>query len=148
MTHGPAAVLDAPERVDLGREQVLGPPDRVVRRRAAEAGIPSSGKISFISRLKPWSNSGLPQQASAKMKPPCSTNSRRFCLAAGRNSGAWWPLKKTIGAWSMSWTVAVLGSTTCQVSRCFQSRETIADEVADVVGVVVPVAGGQDGGAC
>ena len=27
---GPAAVLDAPERVDVGDEQVLGPPDRVV----------------------------------------------------------------------------------------------------------------------
>ena len=27
---GAAAVLDAPERVDVGGEQVLGPPDRVV----------------------------------------------------------------------------------------------------------------------
>ena len=40
------------------------------------------------------------------------------------NSGASWPLKKTIGAWSRSSTAAALGSTTCQVSRCFQSRET------------------------
>ena len=31
--HGAAAVLDAPERVDLGREQVLGPPDRMIRRK-------------------------------------------------------------------------------------------------------------------
>ena len=28
--HGAAAVLDAPERVGVGREQVLGPPDRVL----------------------------------------------------------------------------------------------------------------------
>ena len=36
MTHGAAAVLDAPERVDLGREQVLGPPDRMIRRKRSK----------------------------------------------------------------------------------------------------------------
>ena len=74
--------------------------------------------------LKPASKAGLEQQASAKMKPPCSTNSRRFCWAMALNSGAWWPLKKTMGAWSRSATLAEPGSTTCQVSRLFQSRET------------------------
>ena len=42
------------------------------------------------------------------------------------NSGAWWPLKKTMGAWRRSATEATAGSTTCQVSRFFQSRETTA----------------------
>ena len=42
--HGAAAVLDAPERVDLGGEQVLGPPDRMIREKEAEAGIPPRGK--------------------------------------------------------------------------------------------------------
>ena len=71
--HGPAAVLDAPERVDVGVEHVLGPPDRVVLGAGGGACTPRSGKISFISARKPWSNSVRPQQASAKMKPPCST---------------------------------------------------------------------------
>ena len=39
-------------------------------------------------------------------------------------------------------TVAVVGSTTCQVSRCLPVAGDDADEVADVVGVVVPVAAG------
>ncbi len=34
--HGPAAVLDAPERVDLGRQEMPGPPDRVLRRQRPE----------------------------------------------------------------------------------------------------------------
>ena len=35
--------------------------------------------------------------------------------------------------------VALLGSTTCQVSRFFQSCETIETMLRNVVGVVVPV---------
>ena len=84
------------------------------------------GKISSMSRRKPWSNSGSLQQASANRKPPCSTYSRMFCFAAAENSGTRWPLKNKIGAWSRSCTVASEGSTICQVKRLFQSREMIA----------------------
>ena len=42
--HRPAAVLDAPERVDLGGEQVLRSPDRDAREKAAEAGILPRGR--------------------------------------------------------------------------------------------------------
>ena len=84
----------------------------------------SSGNTCCMSCLNPASNSRLPQHASAKMKPPCSTNSLRFWRASAVNSGGLWPLKKTIGAWSSSGTLATFGSTTCQVSRLFQLCET------------------------
>ena len=85
--HGAAAVLDAPERVDLGSRAGAWPARPDDPRERGRSLYSSSGKISFISCLKPWSNSRLPQQASAKMKPPCSTKSRRFCLADGRELG-------------------------------------------------------------
>ena len=97
----------------------------------------------MTNRLKPWSNSGLPQQASAKMKPPCSTKSRRFCLARAENSGALWPLKKAIGAWSMSWIVAALGVDDLPGEQVFPFVGDDADQVANVVGVLVPVAAGK-----
>ncbi len=137
--HGAAAVLDAPERVDLGREQVPGPPDGMLGRAAGGAGIPASGKISFISRRKPWSNSLSPQQASAKRKPPCSTYSRMFCLAAPSNSGARWPLKKRIGAWSRSCDRGIAGVHDLPGEQALPVARDHPDEVADIVGVVVPV---------
>ena len=80
-------MLDSPERVEIGSEQVLGPPDRMILRERTEL-VFLLGKDLLHQLLEPWSNSVLPQQASAKMKPPCSTNSRKFCLASCENWGA------------------------------------------------------------
>ena len=74
--------VDAPERVDLGSELVLRPPDRMVDLVSGLSSESFPGKISFIRRRKPWSNSRLMQQALGKHEAtPRSTKSRRFFLA-------------------------------------------------------------------
>ena len=42
----PAAVLDSPERVDFGREQVLGPPDRMIRGKRSKLKHPRGKALS------------------------------------------------------------------------------------------------------
>ena len=69
-----------------GAEQVLGPPDRMVLGEGAEL-VLRLGKDLLHQLLEALVELGLPQQASAKRKPPCSTYSRRFCLAIGRKLG-------------------------------------------------------------
>ena len=55
------------------------------------------------------------------------------------SSGAWWPLKKTIGAWSRSATDGGGGVDDLPGEQALPVAGDDRDEVADVVGVVVPV---------
>ena len=73
-------MLDAPERVDFGGEQVLRSPDRVIGRERPKP-VFFLGEDLLDQSLETLVELRLPQQASAKIKPPCSAKSRRFCLA-------------------------------------------------------------------
>ena len=80
-----AAVLDSPERMDVGREQVLGTPDRMVLGQGPEL-VSGSGKISVINCLNPWSNSLLPQHASANRNASLLDELAEVLLAVGRET--------------------------------------------------------------
>ena len=93
-------------------------------RREGVARIPARGRSPSSSCLNPWSNSFVAAACLGEEKPPCSTYFAQVSPRVGRELGSPMAVEKDDGGLEQVGHGSGAGSTTCQVSRFFQSRET------------------------
>ena len=105
---------------------MLGPPDGVVVGEGLEL-VLRLGEELLHELLEAGVELGAGAAGVGEEEAPLLDVLAEVLLGLGvEYSGTLCPLKKTMGAWRRSATEAMAGSTTCQVRRFFQSRETTA----------------------
>ena len=101
-----------------------------------------------MSCLKPVSNSGLEQQASAKMKPPLLDVLAQVLLGQGIELGGLVAVEEDDGCLEEVGDGGGGGIDDLPGEQVFPVAGDDRDEVADVVGIVFPSHSAGRGGAC